>query len=249
MPDTEDDVTADVCAARDHMPGLGAGHGEIAGCRGYTLDRIDRLAYIAVRYRREGYGFGVVSFEDRQAVATAAIAEALCAGDEERPPEQALIGAATQAVRRAVRAELSYRGISLIDGCSRIPAYRRYWWLGAQATRGPEEPVVESVALWQIWAALPPRCQRIFAALAEYEDYALAAKSLGITHRTFVCGISVARREFLRLWHEHETPSAPWGRDHRKKPGAKRREKAERVGLQRRRRSPKRVLRDGRREG
>ncbi len=238
MPDTEDDLTADACAARDRLPGRGSGHGEITGCHGYTLGAIDRLAYIAVRYRREGYGFGVVSFEDRHAVATAAIAEALCAG-EESPPEQALIGAATQAVRRAVRAELSYRGISLADGRSRIPAYRRYWWLGAQVTRGPEEPVVESVALGQIWAELPPRCRRIFAALAEYEDYALAAKSLGITRRTFVCGISVARREFLRLWHEHETPSRPWGRDHRKKPGAKRREQAERVGLQRRRTSPK----------
>ncbi len=121
MPDTEDDITADACAARDRLPGRGSGHGEITGCHGYTLGAIDRLAYIAVRYRREGYGFGVVSFEDRHAVATAAIAEALCAGDES-PPEQALIGAATQAVRRAVRAELSYRGISLADGRSRIPA-------------------------------------------------------------------------------------------------------------------------------
>ena len=44
---------------------------------GYTLDNLHRLAYIAVAFHKEGYGFGVVSFDDRLSIARSAIAEAL----------------------------------------------------------------------------------------------------------------------------------------------------------------------------
>jgi len=35
-----------------------------------------------------------------------------------------------------------------------------------------------------------------------------------------VSTINTARQQFLRLWHQHETPSQVWGRDRRNRNGA-----------------------------
>jgi hypothetical protein len=55
----------------------------------------------------------------------------------------------------------------------------------------------------------------VLAALAATGDYGLAAASLGISRSWFISRLSAARKAFLKLWHEHETPSRPWGDDRR----------------------------------
>ena len=50
-------------------------------------------------------------------------------------------------------------------------------------------------------------------ALATYNDYQRAAEALGKPYHSFVGTVSTARKQFLRLWHEHETPSEVWGRE------------------------------------
>jgi hypothetical protein len=73
--------------------------------------------------------------------------------------------------------------------------------------------VTERVALAQILPRLRPLNQKAITALAGWEDYGLAAEALGISRRHFTGRISIARREFLSLWHEGEPPSRPWGHD------------------------------------
>lgn len=75
--------------------------------------------------------------------------------------------------------------------------------------------MAERVALEQIWPRLRPMHREVLAALAAHDDYGLAAASLGKSRKTFTTQISTARHEFLRLWHEGEAPSRPWGQDKR----------------------------------
>jgi hypothetical protein len=72
---------------------------------------------------------------------------------------------------------------------------------------------VERRALAEIWAALPAQHRRVLLALAEHGHYAEAAASLGVTQGSYYSLISRARKAFLALWHEGETPSRPWGND------------------------------------
>ena len=53
-------------------------------------------------------------------------------------------------------------------------------------------------------------------ALAITGDYKQAAALLDMSYHTFHTSLSRARRKFLALWHEGETPSRMWGRDRRK---------------------------------
>jgi transposase len=75
--------------------------------------------------------------------------------------------------------------------------------------------VTERLALAQIWPRLHPGHRQVLAALAATGDYGLAAASLGISRSWFISRLSQARKAFLKLWHEHETPSRPWGDDRR----------------------------------
>lgn len=100
---------------------------------------------------------------------------------------------------------------------TRMPRFLAYWAPRSQLTRSPEEPVVEMRALVQIWPRLNPAHQRVLLALAVHDDYEQAAASLGKTYHCYVCTLSLARKQFLRLWHQHETPRPFWGRDIRKR--------------------------------
>jgi hypothetical protein len=97
--------------------------------------------------------------------------------------------------------------------------FERYWRHVAAPDDGPEEKITERLALAQIWPHLRPVHREALAALAAHGDYQRAAQALGLPYATFKSRISTARREFLALWHDGETPSRPWVRDRRAGPG------------------------------
>jgi hypothetical protein len=70
----------------------------------------------------------------------------------------------------------------------------------------PERQVVETQALHQIWPTLTATQRRCLRALAEAGDPHRAATALGMTGRRFADHVRAARRRFLALWHEGETP-------------------------------------------
>jgi hypothetical protein len=72
--------------------------------------------------------------------------------------------------------------------------------------------------------------------LATHSDYQKAADALGKPYHSFVSTVSTARKQFLRLWHEHETPSGVWGHDRRNRPRAEDRRSVTVVTIRRRNR-------------
>jgi hypothetical protein len=99
-----------------------------------------------------------------------------------------------------------------------MPGFARYWFTFGRNTTGPEERIVERIALAQIWDALPEQHRQLIAALAIHDDYGKAAASLGKVRGTYVSQLANARRAFRELWHEGETPV--WGIDRRRNPDA-----------------------------
>jgi hypothetical protein len=53
----------------------------------------------------------------------------------------------------------------------------------------------------------------VLVALAEHDDYALAADALDMKLSGLYAAVSRARRQFLAHWHEEEQPSRPWESD------------------------------------
>ncbi|UGT65282.1 hypothetical protein LTT66_18100 [Nocardia gipuzkoensis] len=105
-------------------------------------------------------------------------------------------------------------------GRTDLPKFHAYWT--RRSIGAVDEPVVERVALAQIWPRLKPDYQEALQALAAYEDYAEAAAALGLRYHTFCTRVRHARNRFDELWMEGETPRKRW-RDKRVwTPGGKR---------------------------
>ncbi len=115
--------------------------------------------------------------------------------------------------------EMHHAGVtpkhSGLPGAVPLPRYWTYWRSTSVPTRSAEEPVVESLAVRQILATLAPPYRRVLLALAEHDDYHAAAAATGKAYHGFETTLSMARKQFLYLWHEGETPSRVWGRDRR----------------------------------
>jgi DNA-directed RNA polymerase specialized sigma24 family protein len=183
---------------------------------GYTLDSLTRMAHFAAR-RRKPWHRGV-ELSARYEVAWAAIAEHLYAAEE--PPTSAdLVRAAWEAIRHHADSRRQFLGRAHDgpDGPGRN--FERYWRAIAGPADGPEERLIERLALAQIWPHLTPANRDALTALAVHDDYRDAAAALGIPYSTFKSRISEGRRQFLALWHDGETPSRPWARDRRAGPG------------------------------
>ncbi|GAB3484338.1 RNA polymerase sigma factor [Nocardiopsis coralliicola] len=192
----------------------GSDQGDPTDIHGYTPDDLLRLARIAAfRYR---YACAL-DIQERKSTAWSAIAEHLMAAAGS-PTEKDLLGAAWTAIAEASRKDWSFRGRT-IDGPA--PGFERFWTLTALPTASPENPVVERRALAQIWRVLTPRHRELILALAEHEDYAAAAASLNLPTSSYYSLLSRARKAFFALWHEHETPTRPWGNDVRSKMGVR----------------------------
>jgi hypothetical protein len=196
--------------------------GDVELRHGYTLSVVNEMAVSAVM---RGAWYRSLPLTERLDAAYGAIIEHLYATDV-KPDSGELFRAAWNAMRRHVEDDWHTRGVSrrssVYDGAKTMPSYWRYWSSHAQNTVSHENRLVEQIALWQIWDELRPSHQRILTALAELDDHRLAATSLGYTKRSgYSVMLSDARRAFLRLWHEHEQPSKPWGHDRRKNPDLK----------------------------
>lgn len=183
---------------------------------GYALTDIDQLARVAVSRCRAAGWSSAADNDELYTIAWDAIARRLYTADE-RPAGHELIGAAFT--------ELSTES----DHYRRHHGYRDnqrafgvYWLDLAAPTRSHESGIVDRAALAQIWPQLQPYMQRAFTALATFESYQAAADALGLSYKTFASTVSQARREFLRLWHEGEEPSRPWGNDRRRSEGTRR---------------------------
>lgn len=175
---------------------------------GYTLADLDVLTRSALS---SGWG-ARIGQPARYELAWSAIAEALCAAGE-RPRPGELVWAGREAISGYLHDERRHSGRAP-DGTER-PSFVMYWDEVARSSRSPEGPVVERLALAQIWARLREEEREALTALAAYGEYALAAQALGLRYNTFCMRIHRGRERFLRLWHEGEKPSRAWGRDRR----------------------------------
>jgi hypothetical protein len=195
------------------LPLLPRGDAELR--HGYTMSDLSRLARVAERYGRGGRTT-YLDTSERLEEAWSAIAAQLYSSDE-KPAEELLLQVANAAIQRRTEKERSYRGISSKDGGTTMRSYARYWEQ-PQTPDSPGELVAEYQALRQIMPRLTPLSQRVLHALADYDDYHLAAKALGLKYPTFLASLSAARREFRKLWHQHEQPSRLWASDRRPDP-------------------------------
>ncbi|WP_173072824.1 hypothetical protein [Phytohabitans rumicis] len=77
----------------------------------------------------------------------------------------------------------------------------------------PEEPVVEALAFRQIWSLLDVAHQQALLALAQHQDYEIAAETSGVAYHLMVMQVYEARRTFLAHWHDTiRSPSTPGSR-------------------------------------
>jgi hypothetical protein len=177
---------------------------------GYTLSQVTALSVFAVR---RGLWHQAADFDERLEVAWHAIVEHIYASDE--PPQiRDMVRAGWQAIGDHVGRTQRFYGLDSHDRYAGTTArFERYWWTAARPAPGPEERVTARVALAQIWPRLRPVHRQVLAALAAHCDYGQAAAALGKSRKTFTTQVGHARRAFLELWHEGETPSRPWGTD------------------------------------
>ncbi len=182
---------------------------------GLTVAALEAVARKAAMFSR--YSFPLLP--ERVDLARFAIVEHVytCAAEDTSGCDLVALG--IRAVERQVLANQTFYGVWLSRSAAthgmRMPRYFRFWTSVATPTRSPEDQVVDRLALWQIWPRLAELDRAAILALAQHRDYELAAKELGITHKSFKDRIYRARRRFLRFWHEHEQPSGMWSRDFR----------------------------------
>lgn len=184
---------------------------DAAALYGYGLADIDRLTRLALRADR-WYAAG--DMDERFDTARHAIIDALLDA-QDAPSRSDLIGAALRASDAAVREHMRTHGRDGAHGGRPMPAFHRFWEHAPHRGASPETRVVEVHALTQIWPRLTQAEQRALVALAQTDDYRLAAQMLGMRYGTFTTVLSDARRRFLRLWHEGEEPSGVWRTDRR----------------------------------
>lgn len=182
-----------------HVSGMELRHG-------YSLDDVSRIAHLAVMRHRWDTAIG---FDDRIELAWSAIVEHLWAA-QDHPAVGALIRAAMTAIGQEAHGDQQAHGISTRNRHEHTAAFFRFWIEPSRHVTALDERVTERIALWQIWDALRPAEQRAFMALAAHGDHALAAEAAGLTCESFHTQIHRARRSFLKLWHEGETPSRVW---------------------------------------
>lgn len=179
--------------------------GEVMVKHGYCLAHLDALAKLA---GKRAFSRTITDPFERTDIAWCGIVEALYTATE-RPTPAELVRAGGNAVLRESEA-LQYahgrrQGGKILDDQS--DRFHAYWW--RRSTPSPEDGVVDRAALLQIWPTLKPWQREALVALAVHGDYVLAAEAVGVTTRTFYARVYRARVQFLRRWHEGETPAPP----------------------------------------
>ncbi|WP_255951590.1 hypothetical protein [Streptomyces odontomachi] len=183
---------------------------------GYTLRDLDQLVRTGLQ-RNPWYA--ACDADERYAAGWHAAVELLYSA-EGPPAPRDIVQAAWRAADDCTRRDMQHRGIPRARGDNYtgrddVPHFHAYWNTIARHTASPEEPVVERLALSQIWPRLAPRFQAALLALAAHDDYQAAADDLGLSRATFYAQVRHARNAILALWWEGETPRRGW-RDRRR---------------------------------
>lgn len=181
---------------------------------GLTLDYLYELTMIAVRCEK---WYQARDFHERANIAWSGIVEHLYAS-EKVPTRSDLICAGMRAIRAMFEDERRQHGLNTHDRYAGTGVnFERYWFLAAQPPPGPEDHVVERMALRQIWAELSSYHREALTTLAATDDYDQAADALGKSRATFYRQVGRARHAFLALWHDGEQPSRIWAYDRRRR--------------------------------
>lgn len=178
---------------------------------GWSLSDIDRAVRIGITRNIWCRG---IDTEERYAAGWHAAVELLYTSDQ-GPTRHDLIRAAWSTADDLTRRSGEERGIPRqrgdgYTGRTDMPRWHAYWTTTSRPTPSPEEPIVERMALAQIWPRLTPGQQEALHALAAHGTYQSAADALGLTYNTFFRRISTARQRVLALWWEGETPVRGW---------------------------------------
>jgi len=177
---------------------------------GFALHHIHRMARAACAADRSMSSDAYT----RYTVAWSAIAEALCVADQP-PTWRDLVRVGWQAIYAEIR-EMRYtfcqdRDDPNAEVLSKAGAVR-YWYV---PPGDPEDDRISCMAAPQILGALGAPYRDAVVALALLDDYQAAADALGIKYTTLTQRMTVARREFRRLWFAPETAPAITGTDRR----------------------------------
>lgn len=170
---------------------------------GYTLADIDRFARIANRT----VWATAMDDADRHDAAWHGVVEALYTA-EHWVPHYELVSAGQRAIWRTLEDNTRHHGRRPDRAAETRDSFEAYWadWVHLLAP-SHESRVVERVALYQVFAQLSPRQREALLALAAHDDYAAAAAAAGMSRSLFTVTLSNARRRFLALWLEGETPA------------------------------------------
>ncbi|GGM77330.1 hypothetical protein GCM10012275_55000 [Longimycelium tulufanense] len=193
------------------VAGLPRSHTHIR--HGYTLND---LYDIAVRAVGSAHWIRGKNLEERVETAWTEVAIALC--EAKAPPTRGeLFLVALRAADQDHIDTMRHHGVDKRDahqGPGSGEHFQRYWH---RLDGSPfEDKVVDTVALGQIWPTLSRRQREMLLALATYGGYREASAAVGVSYKHFTDWVSLARRSFLQLWHEGETPTRMWGRDIRR---------------------------------
>lgn len=176
---------------------------------GYTVRDIEHITRLVLRLDR---WYTAADGEERYDAVWFGIVEHLLTAAEP-PTRNELLRAGTEASDARVKDEMRTHGRDTRVIGRRMPRFYAYW--RPSNTPGPENGVVDRLAVQQIWPLLQPRQQQALTALAATGDYERAAAVLGVTLGTLSVLISGGRRRFYAWWHEHEEPSRQWRTDRR----------------------------------
>jgi hypothetical protein len=181
---------------------------------GYCLRDIRKLAGYAAH---RSYWVRAMPAQERFDLALSAIAESVLTA-QERPGEKDLVTAGIRAINRDVTVQMKLDGVDASrpadDLGPNMANFCTYWFAHYRHVASHENAIVEAIAVSQILPRLKPANRDVILALATHGTYDKAAASLGIVNRhTFIAYLSLARKEFLSLWHEGQTPSRIWGKD------------------------------------
>lgn len=181
---------------------------------GYTLDDIHHITASALRADRSL----AMDYRDRWDIAWSAIVEHLYGSDSFVPTWEQMVRVGWQAIYRAIKDEYRHHGYqdrTVWTGAGSAPRFAQYWLGLPRVTPSPEQPVVERVAAEQIMPTLKSSEAAALYTLAATGDYEAAADALGISGSALRGRLTLARRHFVGLWHQHETPYRPRQTDRR----------------------------------
>lgn len=178
---------------------------------GYTLRDLHALARTACAADRSLSA----DMTTRYDIAWSAIAEHLCTADTP-PGWNELTRVGWQAIYADVKAVRRMYGVDSTGRSGEVASAPRFaaYWL-ADRSEPADVGLLERIAAHQILATLPEHQRQAVVALAAHDDYALAARALGLKYVTLTARLRFARKAFRDLWFAPDTAPPAKGTDRR----------------------------------